>query len=63
MKLVLTILLSVLLCLAFLYGVDKEIARHNFLEETKKPFPDKINGCIFYDNCRYYNNIIRGISR
>ena len=63
MKAILFILGCLIVMIMFLYGVDKEIARKAFLEECIKPIPTRVRGCMFQSNCRYYNDLLRGMTK
>lgn len=58
MKAVLFILTCLAVLIAFMHGVDREIARQAYLKEARKPFPGKVVGCIFPANCVYYNKML-----
>lgn len=51
-KTFLTILaLAVTLATMFLFGIDREIARQDYLDGKL------VKGCLFEINCDYYNNL------
>ena len=54
MKILIYIILSCLILLLLLAGLDREIARRDYIAGNK------VENCIFKTNCNYYNNLLKG---
>ena len=42
---------------AALYGIDREVARRDFVYKTE--LTTDISGCIFQSNCDHYNKLLK----
>ena len=59
MKWLLAVLAWAVICLGVLHAVDREIARQEYLSHKKAPVLERITGCIFPENCVYYNVLLK----
>ena len=55
------ILIDGLVLFGAFYGIDREIARRDYVAKTD--LTSQINGCIFKSNCEYYNKLLKNLKQ
>lgn len=61
MKLLFYVLLVGLIGLVTLFGLDREIARRDYLSIVNHESDlVSVDGCLLQMNCDYYNNMLKG---